>query len=166
MILHIKSPHSHKYKNCQIKQWKQAIKNLNIKCTSMSCDSSTSSSSSTMVCSGRIIQGMEAFRRLDMMMVDNGFVLMDSRPHLVLVLGQGCCEGHYGWGVQDAGPQSEWWLKRQSEVPKNSQQAWLVLTHEPGLSFMNRRGSNHRTIPGMGQSSHGVRGKVLPCGQY
>lgn len=54
----------------------------------MSCESSASSSSSTMVCSGRIIQGVEAFRRLDMMMVDPGFVWVDSCPHLVPALGQ------------------------------------------------------------------------------
>ena len=40
--------------------------------TSMLCVSSSSSSSSTMVCSGRIIQGVEALRRLDMMVAVPG----------------------------------------------------------------------------------------------
>lgn len=51
-------------------------------CTSMLCESSVSSSSSTMVWSCRIIHGVEAFRRLDMMMADPGFLWVDRCPHL------------------------------------------------------------------------------------
>jgi len=65
-----------------------------------------------MVSCGRIIHGVEALRRLDMVVADRGFVLVDSCSHLVLVPRQGCGKEGSCLGMQEK-VQSNMLKKRQ-----------------------------------------------------
>lgn len=108
----------------------------------MSLVFSASSSSSTMVCSSRIIHGVEAFLRLDMT-TDNEFVLVDSSPHV-------CLARDYVRETMTEEPVVQDFYHKVDEgqrCQRTARRKGCTGTQtQAGSLFSNRRGSKHRTV--------------------